>query len=216
MATRRDEPYVWVTWITKLLAGEANCAWAAWFRAHHTYQRLPSDFDLAAWTADHAAMVRATAEALRQDGMEVFIEGQNAFKLRGSDGTVLAGKPDIVAVGGDRALVIDCKTGQPRMADHFQVMVYMLILPLTHRACRDMSIEGQLRYRDNTVKVPASKITTELRGLFRETMHDVGGNDPLPRVPSWDECRFCDIGAADCPQRVEAPTPETGSGHDLF
>ena len=43
MARKRDGPYVWVSWITKLLAGEVNCEWAPWFKAHHTYQKVPSD-----------------------------------------------------------------------------------------------------------------------------------------------------------------------------
>ena len=83
MASPRDEPYVWVTWITKLLAGENHCEWAAWFRAHHTYAKAPSDFDLAAWSAEHGAMVRERAAALRAEGLAVTVEGQNAFRLRG-------------------------------------------------------------------------------------------------------------------------------------
>ena len=35
MALRRDSPYIRVTWLTKLLAGEDSCEWAAWFRSQH-------------------------------------------------------------------------------------------------------------------------------------------------------------------------------------
>ena len=28
---RRDEPYIWVTWLTRLLVGENSCEWAVWF-----------------------------------------------------------------------------------------------------------------------------------------------------------------------------------------
>ncbi|MHC4414297.1 MAG: PD-(D/E)XK nuclease family protein [Planctomycetota bacterium] len=216
MARARDEPYVWVTWITRLMAGEAHCEWSAWFRAHHTYDKSPSDFDLATWTARHTAMVRQRVAALKSDGFEVFLESQNAFKLRGTQGTVLAGKPDIVAVRGQDAKVIDCKTGAPKMGDHFQVLTYMIVLPFTHPACKGKAPDGEVQYTNDVVDIPSTKATPELRALFRETVHRIGGQAPLPRVPSYDECRFCDITAADCPQRVESPTTVDKTDHDLF
>ena len=55
---RRGNPYIWVSWLTKLLSGESQCVWSAWFRANHTYTKAPSDFDAGAWQIDHAAMLR--------------------------------------------------------------------------------------------------------------------------------------------------------------
>ena len=49
---RSDGPYFWVTWLTRLLAGEDACEWSAWFRARHdggSWDRVPSDFDQAGW-----------------------------------------------------------------------------------------------------------------------------------------------------------------------
>ena len=37
MTIQRQTPYIWVTWLTKLLAGEAQCDWASWFKAHNKY-----------------------------------------------------------------------------------------------------------------------------------------------------------------------------------
>ena len=216
MASPRDEPYVWVTWISKLLAGEAHCQWAAWFKAHHTYQKRPSDFNVAAWTAEHTEMVRDHAERLRGEGYEIYLEGQNAFRMRGSDGTTLAGKPDIVAVRGGAAKVVDCKTGNPKTSDQLQVLVYMLTLPHTHPACRGLRPDGEIRYRNDAVPIPASQIPAQLRRIVRETMHRVGGDLELPRVPSYDECRFCDISAADCPDRVERPPASDAPANEVF
>lgn len=216
MAVPRDGPYIWVTWITKLMAGEANCEWAAWFKAHHKYEKLPSDFDTAAWTADHTAMVRERVSLLKSDGFEVFVEDQNHFSLRGMQGAVLAGKPDLVAVRGDQVTVIDCKTGSPKNSDHMQALVYMIVLPHTHHACKGRTLTGEIQYRNNSVIIPAEKITPKLREQFRWTMHQVGGDPALPRVPSYGECRFCDISARDCPDRVESPPAETATDHDLF
>ena len=48
MATLRAFPYIWTTWLTKLLTGETSCEWAACFRApHQGYAKQPSDFNLA-------------------------------------------------------------------------------------------------------------------------------------------------------------------------
>ena len=48
--------FIWVTWLTRLLAGEASCEWAAWFRAQHeVWGRMPSDFDQSPWLMNHTA-----------------------------------------------------------------------------------------------------------------------------------------------------------------
>src|SRR2546426_12613973 len=61
VAQPREGPYIWVTWLSKLLAGEAHCEWALWFKAHHKYdKRLDESFDLASWAARHAELVRTS------------------------------------------------------------------------------------------------------------------------------------------------------------
>ena len=35
MAQRRQHPYVWATWLPRLLTGENSCEWAIWFKAHY-------------------------------------------------------------------------------------------------------------------------------------------------------------------------------------
>ena len=41
MATLRlAGPYVWVTWLSKLLVGENSCEWGSWFRAQHEEEEL--------------------------------------------------------------------------------------------------------------------------------------------------------------------------------
>ena len=72
MTVPRDGSYIWVTWITGLLAADKHCEWAAWFRAHFQgFAKVPSDFDLAAWKAAHGEMVRARATELRGEGYTV-------------------------------------------------------------------------------------------------------------------------------------------------
>jgi hypothetical protein len=217
MATPRENPYVWVTWASRLMAGEVQCEWSMWFRAHYQYDRRPSDFDLAKWTADHAAMVREQAAGLRAEGYHVMLEGQNAFKMLGRHAVTLAGKPDIVAERDGRVQVIECKTGSPRVSDHMQVLIYMLILPYVRPNWKLVPLQGCLQYRHDQVAIPARAVDDAFRTRFRHLMAQVGGASALVRVPSYAECQFCDISRRDCPERVETPPPDVmASEHDLF
>ena len=36
----KASPYVWVTWMSKIIAGEAFCGWSLWFRACYSYTKL--------------------------------------------------------------------------------------------------------------------------------------------------------------------------------
>ena len=95
---RRDGPYFWVTWLTKLLTGENSCEWAVWFRARHEsgrWEQVLGDFDLVGWQMAHTAMVNETHERWEELGFEVFTARQNGFALRGDTGT-LGGQPGLI------------------------------------------------------------------------------------------------------------------------
>lgn len=206
MPERRESPYVWVTWVARLLAGEAHCEWAAWFRAHHMhYEKRPNNFDLASWNAAHSEMIRERAEALRQAGFVVTLDEQNKFTLKGDTGAALGGKPDILATKDAEALVIDCKTGRQRHSDYFQVLVYMLALPFVNARCRGKSLAGEIQYSDRSVSIQAAELNTETKERIWRILKRVTAEAPPPRVPSFAECSFCDITATDCPERVDHP-----------
>ena len=217
MTTRRDNSYIWVTWITGLLSADKHCEWSAWFRAHYQgFAKVPSDFNLAAWKAAHGEMVRSRADELRAGGWTVYVEDQNKFSLAGKAAT-LGGVADIVAVQGAEGLVVDCKSGKQRDSDAFQVLTYMLVLPYTHKACKDVTLAGEVQYRDTSLPIEADQLTDELRWLIRGVIERVGGPEPPAKVPSLSECRFCDLTVADCPERVEqAPSGGESVTHDLF
>ena len=140
MTVPRGSSYIWVTWITGLLAADKQCELSAWFRAHFSgFEKMPTDFNLAAWKAAHGEMVRARAAALKAEGYTVFVEDQNKVTLKGRAAT-LGGVPDLVAVRGAEALVVDCKSGKQRDSDSFQVLTYMRVLPITHAACRGVPL----------------------------------------------------------------------------
>lgn len=211
MATApRSAPYIWVTWITKLLSGDDQCQWSSWFKAHFTYDKAPRDFDVAAWTAAHNDMLRKRVAALTADGWLVFLENQNAFNLHGEIAT-LAGKPDILAVRDKEARVIDCKTGKRRDSDYQQVLVYLQMLPLTHDAVKGCRLTGELQYTDGSVEIRPEELTPAVRDRIVGEIKRAGAVDPPERVPSYKECLFCDITAENCPDRIEKKRTATAA-----
>ena len=214
MAEPRSSTYVWVTWLTKQMAGEESCRWKLWFRANHSYAKLPSDFDLARWTAEHTQLLHARAAELRAQGHAVYLEGQNEFKLKGAGGATLAGKADIVAVKGDDAFVIDCKTGKERTSDKLQVLTYMVALPASVAHCRGRRLSGEVQYRDDAVAITASEVDDRFRAMLKEYMAVAAAAEAPPKAPSASECAWCDVTAADCPDRVDEALKVTPT--DLF
>jgi predicted RecB family nuclease len=161
-------------------------------------------------------MVRARAEALRATGHHVYVEDQNRFVLKGKAAT-LGGKPDLVAVRDGCALVVDCKSGKRRNKDFFQVLTYMLVLPHVHRACKGLSVAGELQYQDGSLSVEPERLTPQIKTLIRETVERVATETEPARMPSVAECRFCELCEDDCPDRIEDPPPRGESiEHDLF
>ena len=96
---RANGPYIWVTWLPRLLTGGSSCEWESWFKAQHysdSWTRMPSDFDLSKWLTTHTALLNESRGTWERKGCSVLTETQNHFNLRGNS-AVLAGKPDLVA-----------------------------------------------------------------------------------------------------------------------
>ena len=216
MAKERREPYLWPTWITKILAGEQSCEWAAWFKAHfQDYQKAPRDGDLVGWTARHTELLQKRAAELRKDGYEVFVEDQNKFTLKGKSCTI-GGKPDIVAIKDEidangrvveDIVVVDAKGGKARDSDHFQVLIYMMILPLTHPRCLGKAVRGEIQYMSERIDIDT--LPNRQREMIIATIERIASSTPAVLAPSFRECRFCDLTKADCKRRVEHDTPTT-------
>jgi|SRR6185295_19445006 len=198
MATtkRPGLPYVWVTWLTKILAGEGQCLYQPWLKAHFRYDKRPdTTFNLAAWTTEHDALVQTRAAELRLEGWVVTLERQNAFQLFGKS-AILAGQPDIVAVRPGETLVVDGKTGQQRHSDLWQVLVYMVVLP----RCRESltNIRGEVCYKSHRVPVEREELTPARAEAIYKLLRTIAG-ERLATTPSQKECGFCDV--ADCADR---------------
>lgn len=206
MATPRPgKPYVWVSHLAKLLGG-GQCRWSLWFRARFKYDKYePEATNLQEWNRDHARLMRDRRQELEDAGWHVTSEDQNAFKLEGT-AALVAGKPDLVATMPGHALVIDGKTGRERESDRWQVLFYLYALP---KARPDLlgdptkSFAGEVQYQRGN-----RRVAVQPRALTPARLNDivtlikmVGDPTPPTKAPSRTECRFCNIGPRDCPER---------------
>ena len=215
--TPRAFPYIWTTWLTKLLTGESSCEWAAWFKAHHQgYAKQTNDLNLAQWQIEHTALLADTRQKFLNSGYTVHVEAQNAFRLQGRI-AVLAGQPDlIVQSSGDHLLVIDVKTGAERASHVAQVMVYMYALPRALVQYKGARIAGEIHYPNRIQRVPRGGLDQGSFHRLITLIHRVAAPDPPPPTPSRNECGFCDITVADCPDRVDLDAPPEGGTTDDF
>lgn len=216
---RSAGPYVWVSWLNKLLVGEASCEWGSWFKAQHegsSWEKVPSDFDQVQWLLKHVELLEQTRRYYERQGYSVMLDSQNSFVLRGHTAT-LAGKPDLVAIRDNEAVVVDVKVGQPNPANTAQVMLYLYALPRAARSrYQGASLSGQVVYPDGPVEVPAEAVDEEFVASVGRLIRRLSNTVPPRRVPSWAECRFCSIGPRDCFQRVEVEeAPAAGVTEDF-
>ena len=83
---RATGPYVWVTWLPRLLSGESSCEWASWFKAQHqgySWARMPSDFDRTSWMMNHTSLLNQQRQRWEQQGYGVLTGRQNSYNLQG-------------------------------------------------------------------------------------------------------------------------------------
>ena len=214
---RRDRPYLWITWLTRLLAGENSCEWAAWFRAHHegsSWVRSPNGFDQVGWQLAHTRGVNYARSQWEGLGYSVFTENQNSFALRGRSAT-LGGKPDLIARLGNSGVVIDVKTGKPSPSHGVQVMLYMYAVSRALGQYGGVVFDGRVSYRDHDVDIPAAMVDETFIGNVSELVRRLSREGPARRAPSPRECRFCDITSLDCPERAAGDVVAEGVTEDF-
>ena len=199
------------------MTDEIQCPWSVWFRTHYKYDRSQRDFDSAKWNASHRALLEERLLQLQAEGWAVFVEGENWFEIVGRQHVVkIAGKPDILAIRDRQVWVEDCKTGRKKNSDLYQVLLYMLLLPLSHPQCRGVKLQGRLVYPDGAIDISSDQVNDAFKAQFREVIAILSSADPPRKVPSFQECRYCDISAQYCPERVEDQGGKDVEAHDLF
>ena len=141
-AARREHPYIWATWLPRLLTGENSCHWSVWFKAHHRdWSKQPSGFNQTQRLLDHTALVNERIGNWTIGGYVVDVEAQNRFELRGRTAT-LAGRPDIIAHREDKAVIVDAKTGHESPSHAMQVMIYLYAVPQALQRYQETKLSG--------------------------------------------------------------------------
>ena len=211
MPVRRQHPYIWATWLPRLLTGDNSCEWSVWFKAHYQdWAKQPSDFNQAQWMLNHTALLNERRANWEVGGYSVEVEGQNSFQLRGRSAT-LSGKPDLIARREDDVAFVDAKAGHESPSHAVQLMIYLYAVPKALEKYRNARLRGQVTYGDHTVRIPAEAVDDQFVQNLGALIRRISNDEPARRVPSKQECRFCDITAADCPQRADGDV-ETQEG----
>jgi hypothetical protein len=162
----------------------------------------------------HTALLNHAREMLEAQGKVISTESQNWFEIKGKTAT-LRGKPDLVAVG-DTCIICDAKTGQERPSDVAQVMVYMWAMPYAYPKYKSVTFDGLLIYPDRELAIPSCSITEEFKDSLLKLIERVGSSMEARKVPSYAECKYCDIGKEYCVDRVEEDAPQGSVTTDLF
>jgi PD-(D/E)XK nuclease superfamily len=203
----RSSVYVWVTWLSKLMAGESNCQWSAWFKSHHTeYARVPGNFQLAAWTTEHTQLLDEVSKERVSQGEIVYREGQNSFRAKRKSGLTVAGTPDLISMEQEsgRCFVYDVKTGTPRQSDIVQVALYMMFLPYATGLYKGKKLDGYVVYKTGKSEVPYKIIDEKFQKNVTYFLNILESSDPPPRLPTHAGCLWCDLTATDCHERIES------------
>jgi hypothetical protein len=193
----RESPFAWVTWISKLLAGENPCDFSVWFQAHYRgYDTMPDSGKMALWTIEHSSKLRQRAQALRTAGYTVTVEDQNAATYRTKGGLTVGYKPDLIAWSDTLgSKIVEVKTGQPRTSDTIQLLLYMMMSRVK---------AGELYYSrtGRTIALGEEAADKNFLRNLDETLTRILAVDPPLKVPGRN-CRFCKITKGDCEERIE-------------
>ena len=216
MAQRHSRgPYIWATTLAKLLTGENSCEWAGWFKAHHqNWVKPPWDFDSTTWMLEHTALVNDERAARERIGYTVYTENQNLLRLTGKMATI-AGKPDLIAEKHADTVVIDAKTGKTSPYHRAQVMIYQYAVPKALTQHQGKRLSGHVRYPNAHVASPESGVDRPFIGNLDALIRRLADDTPARRVPSAQECRFCDISTEDCPVRIDVDYIPEGVTEDF-
>ena len=210
MAVKRDLLYVHPTWLAKLMAGEASCEWATWYRAHYKdWTRPPSDFDEAKYTLEHTSLAREMRSQRDAKSERLFFERQSSFWFTHLSGIRMSCTPNLISLNSRQDCIYDARPGQPRAFHKLQLLIFMYTAARSeHMAFFDRRFAGVLQYPDQTIEVEPEEASGAFEEQFNFWLNLLASKNPLERFPSESECRFCNIGKPDCPERMAEATVE--------
>jgi hypothetical protein len=126
---------------------------------------------------------------------------------------LIAGKPDIIAVTkSGQHIIYDAKTGNKYNSHIIQVMLYMMLLPYS-QLYKGKEFDGCVVYKDGQrVDIPSAAINDEFKEQVSYFLNILESTEAPAPTPSFNECKFCDIGDSDCPNRCQTNIPTVIDG----
>ena len=95
-------------------------------------------------------------------------------------------------------------------------MSYMYALPRALPQYQHAKLAGEVFYPTRTARIPMGSLHTQFVRDLGALIRRIAADKPPARVPSGHECRFCDITADDCADRVDGdPTTHEGTTLEL-
>jgi len=197
-AQKRRNLYVTVTGLAQLLANEKDCLHALWKLTHHQFEKQPSTFD----PSKHEEMLIERALQLQNEGFTVYVENQNSFKYQGHTFDIcVAGRPDIIAIKDDWAVVEDIKTGKLKDSHKMQMLLYMSMLlfaPETNHLFKGYIPHGRLVYHDRVLDIPKWCVNDQFRARLQQLIAMLCHSQPPQPKPSDGECHYCKVPSPYC------------------
>lgn len=199
MADRRPKPLLFATWASRILVGANHCNWAVWHRTHYFFNK--TTFDGTKDLIKHTAIKRRVEKVLMEKGYDVIYEVWWSIEGERLD---FNGRCDIVAIKGDRGVIVEVKGGNPYDSDRAQLLIYMWGLPKSEgNRFKGIMFDGLLAYEDHEIAVSAVEVDENFTTILKTYIIDVLENEPLKKFPSFFECKYCNI--ADCDERQTEP-----------
>lgn len=204
MPTKRNEIYAYVSGLAQWMDGDRSCQWAVWFRSRwKNFEQAKDDFDWESYRVEHTILIDRIVKMLIREGYSVTEENQNWFRYYDETGVIVGGKPDIIAVRDDDALIVDAKAAKERRWHRLQVLLPMALEPnWDNSKLNGLHFRGRLIYNSGEVIDISPEEIGNIRARIPYFLDIISGpEEGARRVPSEQECRFCSITSADCPDR---------------
>ena len=112
-------------------------------------------------------------------------------------------------------VVIDAKTGRPSPHHSAQVMIYQYAVPRALERYRGTEFRGHIVYPGGNVQIPASGVNGKFVDRLGSLIRRLADETAARKIPSSQECRWCDISVADCPDRIEDELRQEGTTEDF-
>jgi hypothetical protein len=95
-------------------------------------------------------------------------------------------------------------------------MIYMWALPYAYPKYRETVFDGLIAYPDRMRHIPAALVSDEFKNTLIELIARIGSSTEAHKVPSYSECKYCEIGKEDCADRIEEEETEGSITTTLF